>query len=326
MRGTEGKGRAFPGKGFVSPLRQASFRLKPRPPFRLDLTAWALRRRAENAVDRFDGQIYRRVFALGSGPVEVAVRQRGSPDEPEVQVVAKSPKAITPGVKSRLRAVLESMLGLQADLTDFYRFAGRDAYLGPLSQRFRGLKPPRFSTLFEATVNGIACQQLTLTVGILLLNRLAGSYGLALEEGKPGRAFPRPQDLARLEMEALRGLGFSRQKSRALIELSQTFSEGGRDLEDLAAADDEIALARLEQLRGVGRWTAEYVLLRGLGRLHVFPGDDVGGRNKLRRLLGLKRPLDYEGTKRILSPWQPYGGLVYFHLLLDSLAEEGTLS
>jgi 3-methyladenine DNA glycosylase/8-oxoguanine DNA glycosylase len=73
------------------------------------------------------------------------------------------------------------------------------------------LKPPRFPTLFEAVINGIASQQITLTLGIILLNRLATDFG-------------RP------------------------------------------------VLTCLCQLKGVGRWTAEYVMLRCLGRIHLFPG------------------------------------------------------
>jgi DNA-3-methyladenine glycosylase II len=93
----------------------------------------------------------------------------------------------------------------------------------------------------------------------------------------------------------------------------------------LAAFSDDEAVKRLSELRGVGRWTAEYVLLRGLGRTHIFPGDDVGARNNLRRWLRLAKPLDFPGTARVLSRWDGYTGLVYFHLLLDRLAEAGHL-
>ena len=91
----------------------------------------------------------------------------------------------------------------------------------------------------------------------------------------------------------------------------------------LASETDDDALDHLSRLRGVGRWTAEYVLLRGLGRMHIFPGDDFGARNNLLRWLGLTGPLDYEGVRRTLNPWIAYGGLIYFHLLLDRLAEAG---
>jgi len=56
-----------------------------------------------------------------------------------------------------------------------------------------------------------------------------------------------------------------------MIELSRLVAEGSMDLEALEAFPDDVAIARLQHLRGVGRWTAEYVLLRGLGRIHVFP-------------------------------------------------------
>lgn len=110
-----------------------------------------------------------------------------------------------------------------------------------------------------------------------------------------------------------------------MIELARSVSEGHLDLEGLADLPDDEAVNRLCELRGVGRWTAEYVLLRCLGRTHIFPGDDVGARNNLQRWLHLTRPLDYLGVRRTLSRWDGHAGLVYFHLLLDRLREAGNL-
>ncbi|MBV9124615.1 MAG: DNA-3-methyladenine glycosylase 2 family protein, partial [Planctomycetes bacterium] len=257
---------------------------------------------------------------------EVAVTQVQPPDKPRLQVrVAGAP--LTARLQTALTVLLEKLLGLRTDLTAFYRFAARQSRLGPLAQRFRGMKPPRFPSLFETLINGIACQQVTLTLGIRLLNRLSEMYGLPPSAGEaPGQAFPRPEDLARATMETLRPLGFSRQKARAMIELASAVAEGHLDLNSLADLEDEEAIAALRRLRGVGRWTAEYVLLRGLGRSHIFPGDDVGGRNNLRRWLGLTENLDYDGVSRTLTRWKAYGGLIYFHLLLDRLAEAGHVS
>ena len=63
--------------------------------------------------------------------------------------------------------------------------------------------------------------------------------------------------------------------------------------------------------------------MRGLGRLHIFPGDDVGAHNKLRRLFDIATALDYDAVRRLVGRWHPYAGVVYFHLLLDSLSEAG---
>ena len=300
-----------------------TFALQPRAPFRLDLTAWALRRRPENLIDRWDGRAYERVLVLEGMPASVSVVQKGRAEVPQLQVTVSSALA-SAALELLVKQVLERSLGLELDLAPFYQFASTDARLQSLAMRFRGFRPPRFPTLFEALVNAIACQQASLTLGIRLLSRLAEAYGVIPQQQPAApHAFPEPAGLAILQPEALRPLGFSHQKARALIELSRTITGGVLDLDSLAGLDDAAAVARLCQLRGVGRWTAEYVLLRGLGRLHVFPGDDVGARNNLRRWLALTEPLDYDGVHGVLAPWQCYGGLIYLHLLLEHLSEAG---
>lgn len=294
-------------------------------PFRLDLTVWALRRRASNLIDRWDGHTYHRMLVIGKKPIEVAVTQIGTRDTPRLRVsVAGNEISLAEHVQ--VRKTLEGLLGLRLDLGAFYQLAARDARLRPLVERFRGVKPPRFPTLFEALANAIACQQMSLSLGILLLSRLTQTFGL-VGRGTVGssHAFPRPAELAGLKPEDFRKLGFSRQKGRALIALAQAFCERPQELEALEISDNQAVVERLLELRGIGRWSAEYALLRGLGRLDVYPGDDVGARNNLRRWIGLRRTLDYEGVRRITARWQPYAGLVYFHMLLDRLAAAGYL-
>ncbi len=203
---------------------QIGFSLKPVPPFRLDLTVWTLRRRPDNAVDRWDGQTYRRALVLEGGPVEVAVTQTGPLESPRLQVTVEGER-VGPGAKPAVTAALERLIGLCLDLTEFERSASRDARLGPLARRFRGMKPPRFPTVFECMVNAIACQQVTLTLGIRLLGRLVEAHGLTVGGGDVlVHAFPRPDDLAGRTPEELRPLGFSRQKARALIGLDRLFA------------------------------------------------------------------------------------------------------
>jgi DNA-3-methyladenine glycosylase II len=310
----------------VLTVDRITFPLEPVAPFRLDLTAWALRRRAENIVDRWDGSTYRRVLIAQKHPVEAAIIQTGPPDTPLLQITTTGTR-LSSETKPLVASILTRMLGIDADLSGFYRFAEHQPELDALARQFRGVKPPRFPTVFEALVNAMACQQLSLTVGILLLNRLTAAFGSSiLEQGAFVHAFPAPENLAGLDTEALRPLGFSRRKAGAIIELASAVSEKRLDLDELENLDSEAASDRLRKLRGVGRWSAEYVLLRGLGRLHVFPGDDVGARNRLRNWLHLAEPLDYEGVQRSIEPWRAYGGFIYFHLLLKGLDEAGFLT
>lgn len=302
---------------------QFHFYLTPVPPFRLDFTVWTLRRRIENAIDRWDGETYRRVLPINGSPIELAVRQTRPPQRPriEVRVSGASADART---KAAVTTAIELLLGIRIDLTEFYRFASSSSRLNRLATRFRGMKPPSFPTVFEALVNAIACQQVTLTLGIQLLNKVAMHYSMSFDEDS-AFAFPRPEDLADRRPDDFRRLGFSRQKGRAIIELAQSSASGDFGLNALAALDDGAAVERLQAHRGIGRWSAEYALLRGFGRTHIFPGDDIGARNRLQQLLKLHEKLDYATVAHRLRRWRPYGGLVYFHMLLDGLAEAGCL-
>jgi DNA-3-methyladenine glycosylase II len=302
-------------------LSGITFVVHPTLPFRLDLTVWTARRRSGNAVDRWDGHVYRRVLVLHGTPVEIAVEQAGS----RLHVCATGAGRLPADARPLVTAMLERTLGLRVNLTGFYRFARRDRRLRPLVERFRGVKPPRFPNLFEAFLNAFACQQFSIEVGLELLNRLARTYGVASPDGS-AHAFPHPKALASSRIDSLKRLGFSRAKSLAMIELARGVASGRLDLERFTQLDDDAAVAALCALRGVGRWTAEYVLLRGVGRLQVFPGDDVGARNALGRWLGRTSLSGYGVVERALVPWRPWAGLIYFHLLLTGLAEAGELA
>ena len=299
--------------------------VRPIPPFRLDLTVWALRRRPRNAIDRWDGTTYRRVILLGDTPTELAVRQAGPIAAPKL-IVTATPTPRVPTERHRVRSLVGRLLGVRIDLTDWYRIAAGDARLRPLAATFIGMKPPRFPTMFESVVNAFACQQLSLEVGLELLNRLAASCGARAGMGNDARcAFPTARDVARFSPEKFQAIGFSRQKAHALLSFAHAITRNKLDLDALAQEDDAVIRQRLLELRGVGRWTAEYVLLRGLGRLHVFPGDDVGAQKALARWLGRSQRPDYAGVRRAVKRWSPFAGLVYLHLLLHGLSQAGVL-
>ncbi|MGH3601314.1 MAG: hypothetical protein ACRDQH_13760 [Pseudonocardiaceae bacterium] len=142
----------------------ASFEVEVAAPFRLDLAVWALRWRAHNQMDRFDGGCWRRVLATAGRTVEIAVTQPARPDRPRLAVEATARRPGRGGdYENELRGVVGRCLGLDVNLEGFYRLAERDWCLAGLAGRFHGMRPPRFLTVFEAVVNAIACQQLSLT-------------------------------------------------------------------------------------------------------------------------------------------------------------------
>lgn len=304
---------------------QLTFELTPVAPFRLDFTAWALRRRPQNDVDRWDGTMYRRVISIHDWTGEVSVRERGVREAPRLEVNVTGGQ-LRARAKAEVAALVTHMLGLQVDLAPFYRMAAGDSKLRDLAERYRGLKPVRFPTIFETLANAFACQQFTIAAGLQLLNRLARRGTVAHKtEAELMFGFPGPSDLLCLSSRTFRKLGFSRQKTRAFRELSRDVLAQRLNLETLVNSNNQEAIDFLLELRGVGRWTAEYVLLRGLGRLDVFPGDDVGAQNRLAKWLHRRGPMDYASVRRALDRWQPYAGFIYFHMLMESLAAAGNI-
>ena len=295
-------------------------------PFRLDLSVWAMRRRSVNTIDRWDGASYQRALVLNDDVVALSVSQAMLREGWHLDVDF-SGGHFGGEAEEDVRASIESMLGLRVDLSGFYRMAAADRLIAGLVAQFIGLRPPRFPTVFEGLINAVACQQLSLEAGLSLLNRITATYGKAVSKGETSlRAFPRPDDLVGLESQALRKLGFSLRKGVTIIELSRAVAAGRLSLDGLDGLADDEVISQLTSFAGIGRWSAEYVLLRGLGRLHVFPGDDVSARNNLARWLGLERPLDHDSVGQVVSRWQPYAGMIYFHLLIDHMVTTGSVN
>jgi DNA-3-methyladenine glycosylase II len=284
---------------------------------------WALRRRGHNRIDRWNGT-YRRALWVGSRAVTVEVTPVGPPDRPELHVTSLTAHAPTPSESRSITRQISGLLGVDADLTPFYEIADADPRLAPLKDRFLGLRPPQFPSLFESLVNAIANQQLSLEVGIELLNRFCERFGPAPADTYDMVAFPEPEHVLGATTSDIRALGFSVRKAEYLLACADEVATGTLS-SSLEGSTRQHVAGQLTAIRGIGRWSAEYVLLRGLGDHGVFPADDVGARNKLQRFMSLDAPPNRDAILSILSAWNPYAGLIYFHLLLDGLHERGLL-
>ena len=297
------------------------FEIEAKKPFRLDFTVWVLRRRSKNIVDRFDENIYSRLYNLNNQPILVNVTQPNGKDMPtSLKLKLLSEKNISKQQIAQIKFLIIKMLGLNVDLSQFYNISKEDSVIENLAQQFYGMRPTRYPSIFEALINAVACQQVSLDSGIAVLNRLIETYGKNLTfENKTYYAFPAPEDLLNVEDFDLRKIGFSYQKIKTIKKLVYSILNNEINLELFESADNSHILQALQKLHGIGRWSAEYVLLRGFGRLNVFPGDDVGGQNNLMHLYGLNSKPSYIKLNQLISNWHPFEGLAYFHLLLSKL-------
>lgn len=284
-------------------------------PYRLDLTVSALRRLATNPVDVLtaDGR-YLRALGSPAEPVVVSVSQSRA-DALTVSVSSKSGD-IEQAVKSVTR-----ILGTDRDVSDFQRRARGISWLAPLAQRMSGLKPPRYPDLFEACANTIAFQQVSLHAASAIMRRLVLSLGTAVEfDGVHLSQFPSVESYLGADDAVIRAAGLSARKSATLRRLGEAIATGAISeamLEERSSADVATLLRRI---KGIGPWTAAVILLRGLGRLDVFPGNDSSVEANLHLVAGER--LDPGSALENLGPQR---GMLYFCLLLARLEARGEI-
>lgn len=295
----------------------------PVAPYRLDYTASALRRRTKNCIDIWDGKYYARLLKVNNKPVKVVVEQPNYNKPKLIGLIEGADDSVT---LKHTKSIVSMMLGLKVDLTGFYEMARHDVNLNPLVLRFMGVKPPRFPTIFEALINAISCQQISLDAGLEIQNRLVQHININTNHNNHILyAFPDPKDVCSCSISELKNIGYSTKKSVTILNLTTLLKEKQIDFNDFENKTNNEIIEFLCQFKGIGRWTAEYVLLRGLGRIEIFPRDDIGAQNNLQKLLNLNFKPDDKSTSDITSLWTPYAGMVYFHLLLQKISEKGVL-
>lgn len=285
----------------------ARLELRPDAPYSLALT---LRRfaRFPEAVDcvEADGS-YRRLLVEAGQPLLVTVRQTGPPSRPRLAVRLQGRRARTRAAERAARTLVERGLGTAHDLRGFYRRFRDDALLGPPIRAFGGLAVAGWPHAFETLVTTILAQQVNLVFAYSIRREFAETLGRrARFDGRTWTAFPSPERVARETPARLRRYRLSRAKAAAIHRVAHAFATGELDDAALRALPDDQVIERLVALKGIGRWTAETTLQRGLGRRDAFPAGDLGIVKYLAEGL-LARDASSEAEMRTFSErWRPY--------------------
>ncbi len=265
---------------------------------------------------------YWRVFTTTDGLVLTAVENRGSIDAPDVRLsfLAGAPSADT---RRDLQQTVGTILGLAVDPAPLHAAAMRLRGLRSTALALRGMRPPRFATLFDAFGNVVPFQQLSLDAGAAIVGRLVERFGEQVTHGdRSFVAFPTASAVAGARLSALLACGFSRSKAESLRYLAKAVEAGDISEEAIAQLGTNDALKRLVELPGIGPWSAALVLLRGFGRLEVFPPGDSGAKRGLNALLCLREP---EALARVVERFGEYRGYLYFCGLGGSLLAKGLI-
>jgi DNA-3-methyladenine glycosylase II len=284
------------------------------------------RRWGDDLLDRWDGVVWLRAVPLDGRPVAVAARPVGTVAEPALAVAAEG------GATAAAGAVLAgAFVTAHAALREL---AARDPVVAAAAARWPGVGPVLQPDLLTAVVRSISAQQITLRFAAVLRARLARRFGRRHTVPVPGpaghpAAGPDVAEVWSLDAAALEGtevaelraLQFSNAKAVAIVTFAAAVAAGRVRLDELAALPDEQVVERLVAFPGIGRWTAEWLLARTLGRPRVVAGD-LGVRKAVgAAYLGGRMPSEAE-VRAATAHWGAAAGVAQ-QLLLHRLAEGG---
>ena len=280
-------------------------------PLDLQLTLRRFIAYGEDAANYFDGKIFRKVLRF-NGQLrllqltreENAVEWCLFPAENNSQILQAAGK------------IVRHILGLDFDLPAFYSMVGTDPVFEQLIDRFYGLRPTLTADPFEMLVTSISAQQINLAFAFTVRSRLICEYGSCFtHNGRDYFAFPTPAALTSIDPQALRALQFTRRKTEYIIGLAQAIASGSLDLPSLQqSASDEIERC-LTAIRGIGVWTVDWFLARGLGRPDAFPAGDLAVRKAMQNHYFNGEKTEEKSIRSRAAIWGEFANLACHYLL-----------
>ncbi|MEP6802641.1 MAG: hypothetical protein ABJC07_11915 [Acidobacteriota bacterium] len=291
------------------PTRGRSFRVVPERPFSLALTAERFAR-FPDLVDLFDGRCYRRLLPVRPAAL-LAVSQEGNASRAVLNVRLEGPGADRPLACVLALRLLDRTLGVRSDFAAFEKAFRKDPLIGTAVRRFRGVRVAGAPTVWESLVLAVLAQQIHLAFAASIRRELVLAFGRrARIGGDLFFDFPTARRIAAAGETGLEGFRLSGGKRGTLLRLAAEFNLGRVTEQALERLPDEEVVARLTSIRGVGRWTAEVALLRGLKRPDAFPAGDLSiVKNLAIGVLGRAGPSNEREMREISKRWQPHRSL-----------------
>jgi DNA-3-methyladenine glycosylase II len=277
-------------------------------PFSFAHLVAGVRKRHNDAVDLVEDGRYRRLLNhQGRGLLLTAWADTEDPRQSVRLRVEGADGAIDGAGLSFAEIALRRTAWLDHSPQPFYDHVRHDPVLAPLTRAQVGMRPVGSPDVFEMLVIAILGQQISLIAAGAIKRRMVQSLGLATTFGdRTYYAFPTPEALAEASQQHLISLAFSQRKAEYVRDLARLVASGDLNLEALRGLPHHEILERLVALRGIGHWTAEYVLLRGFAYPDALPAGDAGLRRQITRLYALPAPPTEAEIIARAEAWRPY--------------------
>jgi DNA-3-methyladenine glycosylase II len=294
-----------------------SFRLKPLAPFSLDLSAQVFSNQDKQVRAYLNGE-FNQVFQFGEYLAFTKITSMGTVEQPDLLVELKSNKPITPKIKQSARQVITYVFSLNFDLLSFYKEIENDKAMHKITQQLYGFKFPTTPTVFEGLVDAIVEQQISIKVARTIEERIAKQFGQHLKlADETYYAFPTPQIIKEASISDIQSCGLSQRKAEYIYNAAQLIADCTLDLDQLKKNPvSENIIATLDEIKGIGIWTAELTMLRGMQRFDTLPADDFGIRRVISTYYCRGKPIKQAEAREIAKAWGKWKGLAAFYLIL----------
>jgi DNA-3-methyladenine glycosylase II len=300
--------------------------IRPVPPFSLDLSA----RIFSGGDERFQvygSETFRQAIQLGKRLALIKVRSLKTVEDPLLSVEIM-PADDAPGNPDRdlssdgakaAKSIVTRLFNLDLDLLPFYDAVKGDPVMAELSLRLRGLRSPSTATVFEALIDSIIEQQISLQAARSMQRKLTLAFGMSMNFGGVSHyVFPGPERLSSATIDQLRGCGLSGRKAEYVLGVSKLVTEG-LDLEGLRKYHEQKIIEELGKIRGVGIWTAEMTMIRGMQKFDAIPADDLGLKRIISHYYYNDKKISEDGARHAAERWKGWRGLASFYLIVAEM-------
>ena len=281
--------------------------IKPVAPFNFELTAgYHTYFQSRYGTDTMEDGVYRRLLDLDDKLVLASVRSIGTLDAPELVLELQGPELSPDDVESATDRV-SWLLGVNQGLAPFYELARADQAMAGLVEQFYGLHLPHTASVFEALVLAVLGQQISTSVARIIRTLLIETFGPSAEfDGETYYAFPRPASIWASSPDELHTMKLTQRKSEYVHGLAGSALDPEMGLERLEELTDREIVEKLVALRGVGMWTAQWALIRAVGRPDALPLGDLALRRVVSRLFMDGEDVNDAKVEEIAQRWSPY--------------------
>lgn len=280
-----------------------TFELPYHPPYDWTGTLEFLKNRSIQDVEIVTADSYARTVRIGRHTGEIKVTHL--PATHSLQIgFSNTLEKVLPELKRRVI----NLFDLEAEPEKVNAHLGNHTMLAGSIARNPGLRVPGAFDGFEMAVRSILGQQITVKAATTLSSRFASAFGERINNSSDpalSRITPQPGMIAALDEGDIARLGIISARARSIIHIARAFSTGQVKLEP--GMDPEATMAGLLRLPGIGPWTAQYLVMRGLNYRDAFPKEDIALQKAMGRITARQAEL-------LSQPWRPYRSYAVLHL------------